>query len=403
MSALAEDIAALGEIGAHESGITRLAWSPELERAVAWCAERMRDVGLRVERDAAGNLIGRWEAGSGPAVLAGSHIDTVPSGGRFDGALGVLTAIDAVRRLRREGFQPARPIWVAAFMDEEGARFSTPMFGSRALSGDPIGELGDRLDAAGTSLADAMRACGRSADDLSQAARLDDVGTYVELHIEQGSQLEREQVDLGVVTAISGVYGLRVSFTGAARHAGTTPMSTRRDALIGAARLAVAVRAVFRGRADLLATVGSLTARPGAPNVIAGAATLSLDLRSLDERVLVDACVRVKNAARHIAAEEWLEVEFGDAFQNAPVEMDRRLADLLEDAARASGASTTRLVSGAGHDAMVIGRHVPAGMLFVPSADGISHAPEEHTDDRACDLGAAAFTEALRRLAGGCW
>ena len=398
MSALLEDIATLGEIGANGAGVTRLAWSPELEQAVEWCGNRMEAAGLDVERDAAGNLIGHWPAGEGRAVLAGSHLDTVPSGGRYDGALGVLAAIDAVRRLKRQGFEPSRPVWVAAFMDEEGVRFGTSMLGSRAFAGEDVGPLDDRQDSDGVPLGAAMRACGWQVAELKTASRIDEVGAYLELHIEQGPRLERAGADLGVVTEITGLLGLRVRLTGSARHAGTTPMDARRDALVGASRLVVELRDAARSREGLVATVGFVTVQPGAGNVVPGEARLSVDVRASDDSALVQGGRLVRELLARIAAEERLDAEITEAFRHPPRRMDPAVVDVLEAAARQVGATPVRLASGAGHDAMVIGRHVPAGMLFVPSSDGISHAPEEFTDGRLCELGAAALADAIRRL-----
>jgi hydantoinase/carbamoylase family amidase len=402
VSDLAADLAALGDIGADgRGGVTRLAWSPSLEQALAWCAGRMADAGLDVEHDAAGNLIGRWGAGSAPAILTGSHLDTVPSGGRFDGALGVLTGIETVRRLRREGFEPGAPIWVAAFMDEEGVRFATSMLGSRAFCGEPLDGAGAREDADSVTLAAAMRACGRDVAALGDARAIDRVGAYVELHTEQGPRLERERVDVGIVTAITGMRGLRVHLRGAPGHAGTTPMNARRDALVGAARLTTELRDAARRRAGVVATVGTIAAEPGAPNVVPGAATLSVDLRSADEALLEAAEAEFRALLDRVAREERLDCDLETTFRKAPLQMDAAVTDVLEAAAASVGASALRMPSGAGHDAMVIGRHVPAGMLFVPSEGGVSHAPEEHTDARACERGAAVLAETLRRLSSG--
>jgi allantoate deiminase len=401
VSRLLEDIAELRTYGADGQGVTRLAWSKELEAALDWCAGLMAEAGLEVERDAAGNLIGRWEADPGPAVLTGSHLDTVPSGGGFDGALGVLGAIDAVRSLRASGMKPERPIWVAAFMDEEGVRFGASMLGSRAFAGEDVSALGERVDPDGVSVREAMRAAGRDFDAIGNASAIGGVGVYLELHVEQGPVLERAGADLGVVGEITGMAGLRFELTGRARHAGSTPMDARSDALVGAARFVTELRDAARAQDSLRATVGSLTVGPGAANVIPGSAALSVDVRSETEAGLDSAVALVRDLSERIAREEGLTGELTELYRHPPLPMDAALIELLEGAARETGATAMRLSSGAAHDASVIGRHVPAGMLFVPSHDGISHAPDEHSEGPACELGARALANALRRLAGG--
>ena len=400
MSALMEDMADLSRFGVDGEGVTRLAWSPALEEALDWCAGRMRAAGLAVDRDEAGNLIGRWETGCGRAVVAGSHLDTVPSGGRFDGALGVLAAIDAVRALRAAGHRPASPIWVAAFMDEEGVRFGTSMLGSRAFAGETLDRPEARRDGDGVSLAEAMRALGREPTELPAARRIGEVAAYLELHIEQGPALERAGAEIGIVTAIAGMLGLEVSFTGSSRHAGTTPMELRRDALVGAARLIGELRQAARDAGDFVATVGVVRVWPGASNVVPGTATLSIDLRGADDAVLSRAEAAARSLVREVAAAEELAADVRELYRNPPLRLDTELIEVLEVSAREAGAEPLRLMSGAGHDAMVIGRHVPAGMLFVPSRDGVSHSPYELTDDRLCELGAAVLAGALRRLTG---
>lgn len=399
MIAVAEQLEELGAIGADGAGVTRLAWSADLEEALGWCARQMRTAGLDVERDAAGNLIGRWQAGAGAAVVAGSHLDTVPAGGRFDGALGVVAAVDAVRRLRSEGFEPGRPVWVVAFMDEEGVRFGTPMFGSRAFAGEPLPRIEGRTDAAGTKLARAMRERGLDPRGLASAARIDEVAAYVELHIEQGPVLERENAGLGIVTAIDGMLGLRVSFTGRPGHAGTTPMDARRDALVGAARLVGELRRAALDDGGLRITVGHIACEPGAHNVIPGRAVLTVDLRAKHNSAVDRAAALTRALVDEVAAAERLDADVVETFRNRAVRMDAGVTAVLEDAAAWAGARFVRMTSGAGHDAMVIGRHTPAGMLFVPSRDGVSHAPEEFTEARLCELGANVLAQALRRLA----
>ncbi|HZO96129.1 MAG TPA: M20 family metallo-hydrolase [Gaiellaceae bacterium] len=398
---MAESLEELGRIGADAAGgVTRLAWTPELFAAYDWAAARMRALGLDVETDPAGNLIGRWQAGSGSAVLAGSHLDTVPSGGRFDGALGVVAAIHAVEALRREGFEPSRPLWIAAFMDEEGARFGAALFGSRAFAGEDVTPLGDRADAAGTTLRAAMAAAGHDLDRVSEARRIDEVGAYLELHVEQGPVLESEGVDVGAVTAIVGLRGYRVRLRGQANHAGTTPMRLRRDAFAGAARVALALREEARRRDGVTANVGRISVEPGGANVVPGLADFTVDVRAATAGGIGELERLVEETVDKVAAEEGLEAEVEQTFALEPLELDEGLVGTVEAAAAAEGATVRRMPSGAGHDAMVIGRDVPAAMLFVPSRGGVSHSPGEYSYPAQVELGTRVLAGSLRRALG---
>jgi hydantoinase/carbamoylase family amidase len=405
-ASIAASLDDLARIGADPGGgVTRVAWSPSLLEAYDWVGGRMRDLGLEVEVDAAGNLLGRWEAGSGTAVLVGSHLDTVPRGGRLDGAFGVLAAVHAVAELRREGFEPERPVWIVAFMDEEGARFNAALFGSRAFVGDDVTSLGERVDAGGTTLREAMATAGFELDRAADAHRVGGVGAYLELHIEQGPVLEAEDVELGLVTSIVGLRGYRVRLTGQANHAGTTPMRYRRDALAGAARILLALRDAARAGADAgtgaTANVGKLEVHPGGANVVPGLADFTIDVRSPTPAGLQELEALVAETVASVAREEGLTAGVEQTFALDPLQLDPGLVAVLERAASAVGASTRRMPSGAGHDAMLVGRHVPAAMLFVPSRGGISHSPAEDTDARHLELGTQALVAALRELLAG--
>jgi allantoate deiminase len=396
VAATLDELARIG--GGADGGVTRLAWTHELFDAYAWTADRMRALGLAVETDAAGNLIGRWEVGNGTPVLVGSHLDTVPTGGRFDGALGVAAAVHAVAMLQEDGFEPRRPVWITAFMDEEGARFDAALFGSRAFAGEALESLGDRMDADGTSLREAMAATGHDLDRVGEAHRVGDVAAYLELHIEQGPVLESSGVEIGVVTSIVGLRGYRVRLHGQANHAGTTPMALRRDALAGAARIALALRDEARRREAVTANVGKLAVEPGGANVVPGLADFTIDVRATTPAGLLELERLVEETVAGIAADEGLEVELEQTFALEPLELDPSLVDTVERAAVAVGASSMRMPSGAGHDAMVVGRHVPAAMLFVPSRGGVSHSPDEHSTPEHVELGARVLAEALRAI-----
>jgi allantoate deiminase len=388
----------LARIGRRpDGGVTRVAWSPELFAAYDWVGGRMRELGLEVEIDAAGNLLGRWNVGQGRPVLVGSHLDTVPAGGAFDGALGVVAAVHAVRLMQEERFTPERPLWIAAFMDEEGARFNAALFGSRAFVGEDVAAAGNRVDALGVTLRDAMAAAGYELDHVGTAHRVAEVGAYVELHIEQGPVLEANGVDIGVVTSIVGLRGYRVRLRGEANHAGTTPMELRRDAFAGAARIALALREEARARQAVTANVGKIAVEPGGANVVPGLADFTIDVRAASAARLAEIERVVDETVGRIAREEGLEVELAQTFALEPLELDAGLVAVIEQAAAGEGASALRLPSGAGHDAMVVGRHVPAGMLFVPSRRGVSHSPDEYSSPAQVELGTRVLAGALRR------
>ncbi len=311
MSSLAADLEEAARIGAEDRGVSRFAWTPELAQ--------LRELGLETEIDAAGNVFGRWEGGEGTAVLVGSHLDTVPRGGRYDGALGVLAALEVVRTLKREGVSLRRPLWIVSFNDEEGSRFQTGMLGSRAF----IGEL-DLEDWRRRGVADAMTAGGFDFERLGEAKAVDRVGAYLELHIEQGPDieqgpvLEQEGLDLGIVSGIAGLLGFRVRLSGEANHAGTTPMASRRDALAGAARIVLELRDEARSRGDMTANVGILTVAPGGFNVIPGTAEFTIDARAGDADTFARAEKFVRDTLERVAAEERLELEVTKTHRKPP-------------------------------------------------------------------------------------
>jgi allantoate deiminase len=398
VATLTADIEAAARFGGQGTGVTRLAWSDELRDVLDWLTDQLVALGLEVELDEAGNLIGRWVAGSGKPIAVGSHLDTVRSGGRFDGALGVLSGLQAIRLLKERGFEPSRPLWLISFMDEEGARFGAALFGSRAFVGKDLRELGDRRDPEGISLKEAMSKLGFDFELVPSARRVHQLGGYLELHIEQGPVLETEGIEIGIVTGIVGLIGFRARFVGEANHAGTTPMRLRRDALCGAATAVLALRDAARSRDDITTNVGIISAEPGSFNVVPGAAEFTIDVRSATPEGYATLEPLVRETLGRIADEQQLELELSEAYRLEPLPLAPELIDVLEQAARAEGATSMRMPSGAGHDAMEVGRHVPAGMLFVPSRKGISHSPEEFTEPEHCELGARVLARALESL-----
>lgn len=391
-----EELATIGQ--SPRGGTTRVAWSDELFRAYDWIGERMRELGLDVEVDPAGNLVGRWNVGTGKAIGTGSHLDTVPSGGRLDGAFGVVGALHAIALLHAEGFTPSRPLWVIAFMDEEGTRFNTALFGSQAFTGGPLADFADRADAEGTTLRSAMAGVGRDVERAGDAQSTDQLAAFLEMHIEQGPLLESEGLDIGVVTSIVGLRGYRVHLYGQANHAGTTPTRLRRDALAGAARVVLELREFARSRPDVTANVGKIAVEPGGANVIPGVADFTIDVRAATPDAVEELDRVVESTVARIAHDEQLDYGLEATFSLDPLELDATMVDTVERAAVAEGARWRRMPSGAGHDAMLVGRHVPTGMIFVPSRGGISHSPEEYTSPDQLELGTRVLAAALRDL-----
>jgi len=399
---LQRQLDALYAIGAEPDGgayrpLYGDAWAAACDQVERW----MKDAGLTVRRDAVGNMWGRVE-GTGKAIVTGSHVDTVRHGGRLDGALGITAGLTALRALIEARGKPKRPLELLVVCEEEGSRFATNFWGSRAIIG-AIGpsEAETITDAAGVTLARAMRERGLDPGKIPSAAR-DDLGAFVELHIEQGSILETERVPLAVVTTIAGAVHLEIVVTGRPDHAGTTPMDLRRDALAGAAAMIQAVQSIAGalGR-PAVATVGKLRVEPDQINVVPGRVTFTVDLRHADlggRRALEE---RIRSLCGTIASERSLGIEVRTLHERPPVPMDGAVRQVLERAATETGggAVPAALVSGAGHDAQVLAARCAVGMLFVPSIGGRSHCPEEASDPAHVVLGTRVLARALELLA----
>lgn len=380
--------------------LTRLAFSPPLLRANALVQGWMRQAGMTARIDAAGNVIGRYEgaAPGAPALVLGSHLDTVRDAGRFDGMLGVVAGIACVAELAREGARLPFAIEVMGFNDEEGVRFGTSIGGARAVAGrfDPAALT--RRDAEGITLAEAMTAFGLDPARIQEAARDPaEILAYLELHIEQGPVLESEGLALGCVTSIAAAQRATVTLQGEAGHAGTVPMKQRRDALTAAAECILAVEAIAR-ETGIVGTVGELLVLPGASNVIPGRTQFSLDLRCGEDAPLALAASRIAAACRGIATErgltlDWEALSARDATPCAPWIMDR-----IDAAIGTVQNQGRRLPSGAGHDALAMGRLAPFGMIFVRSRGGISHNPAEMTSTPDLALAASALLHLVRHF-----
>lgn len=400
---LARWVDELGAIGGLPSGgVTRVAWSPELAAANEWLVARARALGLAAAVDAAGNVVCQWAgaASAEAAVVIGSHLDTVPEGGRYDGAFGVLCGLEALHRLKESGFSPRRPVWLVAFNDEEGTRYDASMFGSHAFAGDDVSHFLDRVDSTGVPMREAMRAVGSDPSDLPACVRIGQVGCYLELHIEQGPRLELAKQPVAVVSQIVGMRGYLITLRGGANHAGTTPMELRRDALAGASRVVLALRDAARATDGLTANVGRMEVRPGGPNVIPGLVRFTVDVRAPDSGGMQRADELVRRTVADVSVDERLDADIVETFIHPATELDRGLRATLSWQIAAAGAEPIELASGAGHDAMVMAAHVPAAMLFVPSRGGISHSPDEYTAPEFYEPAMTVLTNTVAELAG---
>ena len=379
----------LAEIGAIEGGgCARLALSDEdkagRDRVVGW----MRALGLDVRVDAIGNVIGvRAGAENLAPVMTGSHIDTVRTGGRYDGNYGVLAGLEVVRALNAAKITTRRPIAVAFFTNEEGARFQPDMLGSLVYAGGlGLNEAYAAADKDGYSVGDELRRIGYLGPAQPGALR---PHAFVELHIEQGPILDEEKVRIGVVESVQGISWTEYTVTGVSNHAGTTPMRLRRDAGFLAASVSVFARKLAREMGGhQVATVGALSLRPNLINVVPNRAVFTVDLRNTDEEKLKEAEARVASHVATVAQEERVEVAAKVLARFEPVIFDAALVDRVEHHARALGLTTRRMPSGAGHDAQMMQRICPTAMIFVPSVAGLSHNVKEHTE--AADLLAGA-------------
>jgi allantoate deiminase len=360
----------------------------------------MGDAGLRVREDAVGNLFGRIDGESPRTVLTGSHIDTVKLGGRYDGALGVLSALAAVRVLKERVGKPEKSLEMVALCEEEDSRFHCNFWGTRGILGliEPS-ELDGLLDEDGVSIGDAMRNVGLDPSRFREAIR-QDLDAFIELHIEQGRILFDEQLPLGIVDTITGLYRVRVTVDGRTDHAGTTPMDLRHDAFQAAAHMARSMTGVVEdeGRPAVI-TNGWWDVQPGAWNIVPGRVHFSVDLRHPDEPTKQRLAEEVRARADQIAAEHQVSVTYDVVGDVLPMDMHPQVKAELQAAAEACGVRWKPMVSGAGHDSQVMARGVPTGMLFVPSVEGRSHSAAEYTSPEDAARGATVLASALYRLA----
>jgi N-carbamoyl-L-amino-acid hydrolase len=388
----------LGAIGAIEGGgCARLALTDDdrdgRDLVVTW----MRDLDLDVTIDVIGNVVGVWNVGAGAPVMCGSHIDTVATGGIYDGNLGVLAGLEVIESCQQAGYTPPRPLAVGFFTDEEGARFAPDMLGSLVYVGGMTAE--EAHDIVGIDGA-------RVGDEL---ARIGYLGAspcpgfvphaYVELHIEQGPVLEEQGVGLGAVTGVQGISWQQLTITGRSAHAGTTPMRLRRDPLAAAARIAAFVHDLaWEFGEPQVGTVGKFDVHPNLVNVVASRVTMTVDLRNTDEVVLQRAEARFAEVVAAVADEFHVDIASRSLARFEPVTFDSQVVDLVEATAAANGNTVMRMPSGAGHDAQMFARICPAGMIFTPSVNGLSHNPAEFTEPADLAAGAQVLLDVMLAL-----
>jgi ureidoglycolate amidohydrolase len=397
------DLAAIDSV--HDGGgLTREVYTPEYTQAVALVSSLMEAAGLTVHEDAAGNLFGVWTGSDpdAPAIWTGSHFDTTLNAGAYDGVLGVLGAIVAVAQLRVGGYEPRSSIAVIGVAGEE-PRFGAGCIGSRAMIGAlSREELDAMVDRNGVSIAAAMSSVGLDPDRVPEA-EFDPatVGAFVELHIEQGAVLEQRGIGVGVVERIAAPHQLRVTFTGKARHAGSTPMSLRQDALTGAAELILAVERLARESTSgsTVGTVGTVAVAPGAVNVIPGEVSVDVDVRDVELEAREAVVVAIGQAVEEIAARRGLTADVRQMVFDRPAPCDPTIVATVREVCDELATPYLDMASGAYHDAMVLGSRVPIGMIFVPSRDGLSHHPDEFTEPAELDLGVRVLAGTLAKLA----
>lgn len=397
-----DEIAAIG--ATVDGGVTRFALTTEDRQAREWLQARAAAHNLTSHYDAAGNLFickAAPDAQQLP-VIVGSHVDTVPNGGRFDGVLGVLAGLESLIRLQETQQVLKHPLWLAVWTEEEGSRFRGGLMGSRAFIGEvSAAELAEK-DADGVSLATALRGWGLDPSSLPQVARIKgEIHAYVELHIEQGGLLEIAQEQIGVVTGIVGIRRYDISVKGQANHAGTTPMHLRQDALAATAEMVLAVERIVNDgqHAAAVATVGKLSIQPGAVNVIPGQVDFAVEIRDLAVEVMDEIAEQVLAELQKIAAARGVELVWELASDVQPAPLDHAVRKTIAEVASKLGYVWREMPSGAGHDAQHLARICPTGMIFVPSKDGLSHSPAEYTAADDCVRGANVLLQTLIQLA----
>lgn len=392
----------LGSIGKQETGgITRLSFTENERKAKEIVTSYMAEAGLKVYEDSIGNLIGRKEGTNqnAPVVLVGSHVDSVYNGGNFDGPLGVLSGIEILQTMNEQGITTVHPIEVIVFTDEEGARFSFGMIGSRGIAGTLNLEHLQNKDQQGITIAKAMSETGYDPHSIDQAIRpIGSVKAYVELHIEQGKVLENGNLSVGIVTGIAGPLWLKFTIEGEAGHAGTTPMNDRNDALVAASKIVQLIETESAKTGSTVGTVGQLQLFPGGINIIPGKVEFTLDLRDVNEAIRDEVENRILEGSKILCEQRGVGLEIEVLQRIKPALCSSEIQNLAKLASEKIGVEPFFLPSGAGHDCMQLTSLCPIGMLFIRSKDGISHNPAEWSSKEDCTDGANVLYHTVLQL-----
>ncbi|MDO5033458.1 MAG: Zn-dependent hydrolase [Eubacteriales bacterium] len=371
---------------------TRMAFSPEDRKGRKLFASWFQELGIPVRQDAAGNLIARWEGENPdlPPIIMGSHLDTVPDGGKYDGVVGCVAGLEVCQTLIEEKLRCDHPLEVIVFSDEEGFRFSAGLMGSTAFVGEPLPLQAGDLDFLGRRRDEVYQEAGISFEQLAEAQRLpQDVHCCLELHVEQGRSLERQALPVGIVSSIAGVKRMEISIRGEANHAGSTQMTDRKDALVAAARFIAQLPDLVKalGNPYTVATVGCIRVEPAAVNVIPGQCIFSLEIRDQEAAIMDQLAASCKEELNRLCRESQLSFEWQDLLEHAPMPMHEDLKALIQEQAQLKAIPCTSLPSGAFHDSLLLAGHFPTAMIFVNSVGGKSHCKEEYTKPEDLGLG----------------
>ena len=400
---LVKDFDAMAQLTAPGEGINRLAFTDADWAGRQYIIDRMTDAGLSVEIDDFGNVIA-YKIGKKPdlpVVMVGSHTDSVPNGGNYDGVVGVLSAIEVIRSMTDDGYEHDHTIAVVSFMCEESGRFGNATLGSKAMRGElRLQDLYRLVDKQGISLYEALKGRNLNPDGIEEMAYKRPVKSFTEIHIEQGKVLEHEQKTIGIVTGIAAPERFYVTIRGNADHSGATPMNLRHDALCGASKIILGIEEIasMQEEPPVVGTVGVVEVTPGAMNVIPGAVKLGVDIRSISEVARNSVVTLVKEFIDITAEKRGLSYTIETIAQDHPVEMHPAMIREIEEAVKSVGVEYMTMSSGAGHDAMHWAEAVPTGMIFIPCRDGISHNPAEFTEMDDIVTGAAVLDKVLRKL-----
>ena len=394
----------LGEIGKTDQGYNRVAFSDEdwEGRMLLW--REMEKIGLQVRMDAAGNLIGRMEGTNpaAPAVVSGSHSDTVPSGGTYDGSVGIVSALCALRRIQQKG-PIKRPIEIWIFSGHESSRFGFNHLGSKSICGLAAPEeWAKRMDIYGQTVEEVLKTRNLDIHKVADARRNpDELYAFIELHIEQGPILEKKNIEIGIVTDLAAPIRFLVKITGITAHSGTTPMDMRSDALVVAAKTVLSVRECCSRKMEqgIVGTVGRINVKPGVINCVPGYAELWVDVRGRDLGLLKDTVKEIGQTIEAIASEEQVKTEIELISEAQPVHLDNHLATVIEQSAQKKGISHIRMVGGGGHDAGNLAGIVPTAIIHIPCKNGVSHAPEEYCSIEDMLPGIDVLTDVMWQLA----